>query len=62
MKRAAFRCAVFLALPALVPAQKPQARPPAAACLSTERLARIAPAMNRLLEEILDVQAGHRCS
>ncbi len=51
MKRAALLCAVVLALPALTPAQKPQADRRADVGLSAERLARIAPAMNRLLEE-----------
>ena len=51
MKRyAAWLCAALLALPALVPAQTSPAAPvPGGLC--PERLARIAPAMNRLLDE-----------
>ena len=51
MKRYAWPCAVALAMAALVPTQARQAAAPAAAGLSADRLARIAPAMNRLLEE-----------
>jgi len=51
MKRAALLSAVVLALPVLTLAQGPHEGSPAAVGLSAERLARIAPAMNRLLEE-----------
>jgi CubicO group peptidase (beta-lactamase class C family) len=51
MKRLAALCALVLALPVLGQAQKPQAPPSPAPGISPERLARIGPAMEQLLED-----------
>jgi CubicO group peptidase (beta-lactamase class C family) len=51
MKRVAWLCALLFVVPVLAQAQRPKVQPQPGAGLSSERLARIVPVMNQLVQE-----------